>query len=461
MKICISEKLFNKKFFRFNFLFCVLFISLSINSAFAETSGAIESKSKINWITRDFTSDISLDTELANIKMPSGKKIASTQIQTKMPQVIQTPLLSLFADSTKTLSDMVIADRLSLDQVRNFITSGYKTPDSFSHDIKKLNTSNKTNINNIGKLLIRHNYAYTPEEPIDIVSTRPFTGIIIDARGSLDIHGEYIESQVYPCLFPEIWDDQMDSIYEVNVVNPQTVKNNGLVQYHYSDKLSDYEDRVGIDPLYIKAIQVYGRNRTDPVIKHSDALKILAEPENVKLLTEGKVVILLDKENLIYDIAVPEKDENYYVHFNDVKHYFYQNKVPDVVVSDSPNGILFSVDLKFYPDSPELLPSETPRIKAIADNLKRILVDNGYTVLVEGHTADVGKPVGQLNLSNERTKTVMDALISFGLDKKLFTYKGYGGLMPVASNDTEEGRRQNRRVEITARPRATYIQRDW
>ena len=135
--------------------------------------------------------------------------------------------------------------------------------------------------------------------------------------------------------------------------------------------------------------------------------------------------------------------------------------MPDVIVSDTINGILFSVNLNFIPDSPELLPSEAPRIKAIAENLKNILLDNGYTILVEGHTADVGKPVGQLNLSIERTRTVMNALIDYGIDESLFTYKGYGGTMPIATNETEEGRAQNRRVDITARPRATYIQRDW
>ena len=116
---------------------------------------------------------------------------------------------------------------------------------------------------------------------------------------------------------------------------------------------------------------------------------------------------------------------------------------------------------KFYPDSPELLPSEKVRISLIAENLKTLLLDDGYTILVEGHTADVGKPVGQLNLSIERTKTVRDALVAEGIDSELFTYKGYGGTMPIAPNDTEEGRAQNRRVDITARPKATYIQRDW
>ena len=119
------------------------------------------------------------------------------------------------------------------------------------------------------------------------------------------------------------------------------------------------------------------------------------------------------------------------------------------------------MNLNFYPDSPVLLPGEEVRIQQVAEQLKEILIDDGYTILVEGHTADVGKPVGQLNLSIERTKTVRDALIDEGLDPAIFTYKAYGGTMPIASNDTEEGRAQNRRVYITARPRATYIQRDW
>ena len=57
--------------------------------------------------------------------------------------------------------------------------------------------------------------------------------------------------------------------------------------------------------------------------------------------------------------------------------------------------------------------------------------------------------------------TVKNALVSEGLAENLFTWKGYGGTQPVAENTTEEGRAKNRRVDIIARPRATYIQRDW
>ncbi len=178
------------------------------------------------------------------------------------------------------------------------------------------------------------------------------------------------------------------------------------------------------------------------------------------MLEQGKVVLLLDKKNLIYDIATPKKDEAYYVNYNTVRQHFFENKVQNVEIVDDVTGIKITVDdLKFKPDSPELLEHEKGRIKEIAAGLNKIISENnGYTILVEGHTADVGKPVGQLNLSIERTRTVMNALVEYGLPKSIFTYKGYGGTRPVASNENEEGRAQNRRVDIIARPVATYIQ---
>jgi hypothetical protein len=139
------------KFFAIiNFLFIYLNFSLFSQQAL------VESTSSINWITRDFVSKMSLDTKAANIQLPSGKKKASSIVKTKMPQLIHTPLLSLYSDSNYTLSDEIVRENLSLDEVLDFITNGYKTPDVFTSDAKKLNSTNTTNVNEIGKNLVKH-----------------------------------------------------------------------------------------------------------------------------------------------------------------------------------------------------------------------------------------------------------------------------------------------------------------
>lgn len=434
--------------------------SAVISSAFAQfDNSTLSSTSKVDWTNKKFTSRISMDIEKAGITLPEGRISAESLIKIKTTSLLKDPVLSLFVDSASLLGDMVLSDVITLEQVTNIVEQARQTPALFSADGKACNATNTIDMENIGRLLVKHKYPYTPEEPIEIVTSRSYTGIIIDARGALPVHGEYVSSEVYPAFFPTLWDEEMNIIYEKNIADKNVVQNQGLVCYNWQDNFELYEDRVGTDPLYIKASKVYGRNRTDPIIRRKDSLKIITVEENRKLLREGKIVILLDKKNLIYDVQLAEKTPEYYASYKQVKKYVYENKVPDIDISDTISGILFSVDLKFIPDSASLLPAEAPRIKKIADMLQEIIKDNEFSILVEGHCADIGKPVGQMNLSIERTVTVMKALVAHGIPERIFSYKGYGATRPVASNETEEGRAQNRRVDITARPKATYIQR--
>ena len=399
-----------------------------------------------------------MDVRKQNLNSPSGKNAAEALIKLKMPSLVKDPLLTLFVDNSNYLGDVVSGGSINLEQITEIIEDGKRNSPVFSADAKTLNTTNIIKITNLSAVLVRHQYPYTAQEPLDSVPSRAYTGIIIDARGTVPVHGEYIESEVYPCFFPQIWDDNMNLIYERNMIDRNIASSRGIVRYDYSDDDRRYEDVTGTDPLYIKAYKVYGRNRTDPILRRRDALKILTVPENLELLRKGKVVILLDKHNLISDVAAPEKNASYYASYRTVKRYIYENKVPGIDISDNIEGIQFSVDLKFRPDSAELLAEESRRIAQIAEMLQEIIRRNEFTILVEGHTADLGKPVGQMNLSIARTITVMNALIQEGLPKELFSYKGYGATRPRADNNTEEGRRQNRRVVITARPRATYVQ---
>lgn len=442
------------------FTFSVIFVS-AVMALHAQYNPKMSSKSKIDWTTKTFITHISLDVKGTNMILPAGRNSAESLIKIKTPGMVKDALFSLYVDNQNYFGDKVVDETVTVKQVTKIIENGKQSPVLYATDGNSVSTTNSINVNDMSRDLIRHKYPYTPETPITTVSSRPYTGIVIDARGAIPVHGEYVKSKVYPSFFPTVWDEEMNVIYEKNIVDKEISQNSGIVQFDWKEDFTRYRDRIGLDPLYIKAFKVYGRNRTDPIIHRKDALKILSVKENRELLNKGKVVLLLDKENLIYDVSVPEKNPEYYASFKAVKKYIYENKVPDIEISDSLTGILFSVDLKFIPDSPKLLPAEMPRIRKIAEMLSEIIEKNEFTILVEGHTADLGKPIGQMNLSIERTRTVMNALIGEGIPENLFTYKGYGATRPVAPNDTEEGRAQNRRVDITARPRATYIKRDW
>lgn len=69
-------------------------------------------------------------------------------------------------------------------------------------------------------------------------------------------------------------------------------------------------------------------------------------------------------------------------------------------------------------------------------------------VRVEGHTDNVGKPEANKKLSQARAESVVKWLVAKGLDKALFEAKGFGDEKPLEPNDTDAGKKNNRRVEF-------------
>ncbi len=77
-----------------------------------------------------------------------------------------------------------------------------------------------------------------------------------------------------------------------------------------------------------------------------------------------------------------------------------------------------------------------------------LLVTPGYTLSIEGHTDSVGSARFNQELSDKRARSVHDYLAEAGFSPEGMTTKGYGESQPIASNNTNAGRQQNRRVEI-------------
>lgn len=83
------------------------------------------------------------------------------------------------------------------------------------------------------------------------------------------------------------------------------------------------------------------------------------------------------------------------------------------------------------------------------DLVVKYLKQNHHTLIdIYGHTDNLGSETTNKQLSLGRAKAVADYLILNGIDKSRITYGGCGSLKPIATNETEEGRQQNRRVEF-------------
>ncbi|MBL0315975.1 MAG: OmpA family protein [Flavobacteriales bacterium] len=67
---------------------------------------------------------------------------------------------------------------------------------------------------------------------------------------------------------------------------------------------------------------------------------------------------------------------------------------------------------------------------------------------IGGHTDNVGSDEANMTLSNNRAASVVEFLVKHGIEASRLSSKGYGETLPVATNDTDEGRAKNRRTEF-------------
>lgn len=69
-------------------------------------------------------------------------------------------------------------------------------------------------------------------------------------------------------------------------------------------------------------------------------------------------------------------------------------------------------------------------------------------IRIEGHTDSTGNSETNLRISQQRADAVLEALVSLGVDAERITSAGMGQDFPIATNETEDGRAQNRRVDV-------------
>lgn len=149
---------------------------------------------------------------------------------------------------------------------------------------------------------------------------------------------------------------------------------------------------------------------------------------------EAKVVesIKMDKASLVQEIAKDLRDM----------------AVPNTGVRGDALGVTLTLEnIQFLPDSAVLVMEEKEKLKRIAKILKKYPERD---ILITGHTALAGTASGRKKLSEERAMAVGEFLLSLGIrNREQIVTRGMGGEVPIADNATEEGRKKNRRVEIT------------
>ncbi|KQZ13208.1 MULTISPECIES: OmpA family protein [unclassified Mesorhizobium] len=115
----------------------------------------------------------------------------------------------------------------------------------------------------------------------------------------------------------------------------------------------------------------------------------------------------------------------------------------DQIILNMPSDITFAVDQD----------AVKPSFYSVLNSVGLVLKKYKQTIVdVYGHTDSTGSDQHNFDLSQRRALAVANYLSAQGVDSRRFAVTGFGESRPVASNNTAEGRAQNRRVEIQLSP---------
>jgi hypothetical protein len=279
-------------------LVVLLLIIFTAPGVFAEIKIGI--KGAVEWDTFQITASVSLDLASADIRIPSGRTKGESLLSSGYLRLIQGGILELQVDSSSTIGDLIDRGEFSLLEAEALARNASSVPPALSPDLRSISASYTMGLSGVSSVLLRHNRPYPVMRTLTPVSTAQYTGIIIIASENLPVHGKKNSAMPVPCLFPKIWDTEMNLVYERTML-----ETNISSMVHYSPLQSifqrspsglteDLTARVGERPLRIFARGVFGITPTDLIIDHDDALLIISSQENRRLLTEGKVVIILN-----------------------------------------------------------------------------------------------------------------------------------------------------------------------
>jgi hypothetical protein len=267
--------------------------ALALALAYGEPSraGPYSTEAAVDWKARTLSIRIELDLASAGLKLPGGRLTAERMIERDVPALAKEAVFALQADSHRTIEDAAADGSIDPEALLALASLARAEASSFSKDLRKYLVTYSLSLDAIASLFLSGASPAPIKAPLESRPTRQYSGIVVYAKGSLPVRGEGLEGRAAPCLFPRIFDSDMNLILDRSVASPEALSAGGVLGYA-SALGADAGARVGADPMRVMALELFGDARTDFVISRDDALRILSSPGNRELLRQCKVVVI-------------------------------------------------------------------------------------------------------------------------------------------------------------------------
>ncbi len=250
--------------------------------------------SRVDWAAGAIHVEITHALDPSTPSIVRAKGDAETEIQSRLSDFLVRAIANVTVDSSHTFGDMLGADPDLFARVGQLSLGGLKDEVFLSPDFSSLIV--RYSLSLFGPQGLASPLYPSQQTPIrrrlGYVTTRKFTGVLISASGFLPESGTTHMMAARPALFPRLWDEQMNLVLEKGMCSPQALARWGMIGYAQGLDDPVVSLRAGVLPLRLAARGVFGDKATDIVISTDGVRQLLALPENISLLQQGRVVIV-------------------------------------------------------------------------------------------------------------------------------------------------------------------------
>ncbi len=273
-------------------LLCILFFTAAFS---ASGQDQITSDIDISWTTGiiRITAEAPITGKSGNIT--SERFRISEIIDRKLSGIATDALHGMYLDSLYSVGEWLQMDHDRLSRFEDLNFSMTRISSNMSMDLSTIKNVYEYNIyKDIIPLLldIQGRRTPTPQE-LNYEPSAVFSGIIIYAYDTLPFYGEgETKGELQPALFPVIYNQDMEIVASADMADPEYLERWGFVMYSETTDESDFENRIGQYPYRTTAVQIFGNNHTDMIIRDESARKILYSGLNSRLIKEGRILII-------------------------------------------------------------------------------------------------------------------------------------------------------------------------
>ena len=358
----------------------------------------------------------------------------------------------------KTLPHMTILNRVSMettnvdDKGRGFFEATFRTTESFSEfgfaqsvDWENFESESKYWRDKTGKFDISSEYfmpivrdmPFFPETPVSVGDTWQADGYEAEDFRKFNVQ-EPVKvpfTANYKYERDETFTDENGNSKELQIIKAQYK----LMHISEIDEFSTVLADPPVSTMGISSRTIYWDNERGQIQKYIEDFRITLET------AKGNIFVFSGRTTAeVTNFEQTATEDNVKI----VQTKVNELGLEDISVAKTDKGLQISIEnIQFEPDSAVLRYSEQKKLRELSKILKSYQND----ILVTGHTARVDDNEEECQtLSEERANSVANFLMKIRVRSREHIYtEGFGSKRPIGDNATEEGRKKNRRVEIT------------